>query len=109
MIAVKLIVDAPLGHSVTIQNSATVPIATKARPPLTRAGSQSGTRRRRLPRRGTGRAGSAMSKARPLSACIMPASTLAVWSASSRSDEVSAGRAISFWIAAAQMRCRPIG
>jgi hypothetical protein len=32
MIAVKLIADAPLGHSVTIQNSATAPIAAKARP-----------------------------------------------------------------------------
>jgi len=86
MIAAKLIADAPLGHSVTIQNSATAPIATKARPPLTRAGSQSGTRGTRLPRGGTGRAGSATSKARPLSACVMPVSTLAVWSASSRSD-----------------------
>jgi len=78
MIAVKLIADAPLGHSVTIQNSATAPIAAKARAPLTSAGSQSGTRRRRLPRRGTRRAGSSTSKARPLSACAMPVSTFAV-------------------------------
>ena len=32
MIAAKLIADAPLGHSVTIQKSATAPIVTNARP-----------------------------------------------------------------------------
>ena len=100
---------APFGHAVTIQKSSTAPITTKARPALTRAGSQSGTRSRTLPRRGTGRAGSATSRASPLSACEMPASTSAVWSASSRSDGVPAGRAISRRTAASQIRRRPTG
>ncbi len=45
--------------------------------------------------RSTGWAGSATSKASPLSACEMPASASAVWSASSRSDGAAAGMATS--------------
>jgi len=37
-IAAKVIASAPFGHSVTIQKSSAAPIATKARPALTRAG-----------------------------------------------------------------------
>src|SRR5262245_8498738 len=42
-IAVKEMADAPSGHAVAIQKISTAPKATKARPALTKAGSQSGT------------------------------------------------------------------
>ena len=108
-IAAKVMADAPLGHTVTIQKSSATPITMKARPALTSEGSQSGTRTRTLRCQGTGRAGSATSSASPFSACEMPASTSAVWSASSRSDGVLAGNAISRRTAASQIRRRPTG
>jgi hypothetical protein len=91
-----------VGHLMSImlprllQNSATAPIVTKVRPALTAAGGQSGTRNRKTRRwRETGRAGSATRRARPFSACDMPAKASAILSASMRSAGVLAGNAIS--------------
>src|SRR5438045_8690855 len=93
-IAAQVIATAPPGQALTIQNSVTAPIVTKARPALTAAGSQSGTRSRKTPlKRETGRAGSATSRARPLSACDRPAKAAAVLSASMRGAGVPAGNA----------------
>jgi len=108
-IAAQAAAEAPFGHAVTIQNSSAAPITTKARPALTRAGSQSGTRSRTLPRRGVGRTESATSRASPFSAWEMPASASAVWSAISRSDGLAAGNAINRRTARSQIWRRPTG
>ncbi|TPV98306.1 MAG: hypothetical protein USCAAHI_02248 [Beijerinckiaceae bacterium] len=86
-----------------------MPIVTNARPALTREGSQSGTRIWTPPRRGTERIGAPTSSASPLSASEMPASTLAVWSASSRSDGVPVGRVVSVRAAPSQVRRKRTG
>src|SRR5271154_3514071 len=80
-IVAKTMAPAPFGHAVTTQKSSTAPTARKARPALTRGGSQSGTEGKTLRRRGTGRAESTTSSASPLSAWETPANTLAVTSA----------------------------
>ena len=87
--------EAPFGQAVTTQKSSTAPIVTNARAALTRAGSQSGTLSRKPRWPAGGSPGASTSSASPSSTCTMPASTLAVSSASSRSDGVPAGRASS--------------
>ena len=79
-------------------------MVTNARAALTRAGSQSGTVSRKPRRPAGGRPGASTSSASPSSTCNMPSSTLAVSSASSRSDGVRAGSASSVRAACSQAR-----
>jgi hypothetical protein len=106
--AVKVIARAPFGHSVAIQKTSTAPMVTNARPQLTSAGSQSGTCS--VMRRGDRmRAGSATSSASPSRTAAKPASRLAAYAASSRSDGEPDGSARKARAAASNSARFPFG
>ena len=92
-IAAKAMAEAPPGQPVTIQNSATAPIAANVRAGTRpEAGSQSGTRSRNCCAPGEWCCRIADEQCQPVERMPMPANASAVLSASSRSEGVSAGR-----------------